>query len=506
MKIASTSALSTARRRPLAAAAASLFALAAPAAFASTWQVGNCNDAGPGSLRAVVAAAATLSGDTVDMSGLKCSAISLLTGAILVNQSSLTLQGPGAGALNVYNQHAKYSGGKIDRVINHQNTGTLTISGLTIAAGVFIGTNSTTASRPALGGCIYSQGNVTLSHSVVTACEAGYDYHYAYSNGNGSGGGIFALGNLFVSYSTIANNLVYAKGVPNGSGGYSSAGYARGGGAFAGKNFITKYSTISDNSARVYKGFGPANPYHSLGGGVYASRNASIYESTISGNAAGQGGGLLVTSALPTQATMSITNSTISGNQAYKAAALYANVPATIGNSTIAFNQISKSGHSPYAGVVFSARNGSFGVNLQSALFSNNTTYHVSSSDDDIAVIHNGAATVTITGANNLVYRGGPGVDSFPGDTLIGKCPLLKPLKDNGGATQTHDLYSGSPAVDAGNNATNLNYDQRGGPTPPPIAQPPLGYPRVSGIAADIGAYEVQQTDAIFNAGFEGCP
>jgi hypothetical protein len=31
------------------------------------------------------------------------------------------------------------------------------------------------------------------------------------------------------------------------------------------------------------------------------------------------------------------------------------------------------------------------------------------------------------------------------------------------------------------------------------------GLPRVSGTSADIGAYEYQQNDVIFSAGFEGC-
>jgi len=49
-------------------------------------------------------------------------------------------------------------------------------------------------------------------------------------------------------------------------------------------------------------------------------------------------------------------------------------------------------------------------------------------------------------------------------------------------------------------------YDQRDGPPPPPVAQPPDGYPRVSGPSADIGAYEMQKTDIIFYTEMEtGC-
>jgi hypothetical protein len=72
-----------------------------------------------------------------------------------------------------------------------------------------------------------------------------------------------------------------------------------------------------------------------------------------------------------------------------------------------------------------------------------------------------------------------------------GVCPLLGPLRDNGGPTRTHALYSRSPAIDAGGGTPN--YDQRGS-----------GYARKAGAGIDIGAYEVQ-ADVVFTGGFEGC-
>jgi hypothetical protein len=59
--------------------------------------------------------------------------------------------------------------------------------------------------------------------------------------------------------------------------------------------------------------------------------------------------------------------------------------------------------------------------------------------------------------------------------------PLLAPLDDNGGPTFTHALLSGSPAIDAGNNAYATDWDQRG-----------PGYPRIVNGIIDIGAFEVQ--------------
>jgi hypothetical protein len=52
-------------------------------------------------------------------------------------------------------------------------------------------------------------------------------------------------------------------------------------------------------------------------------------------------------------------------------------------------------------------------------------------------------------------------------------------LQDNGGFTQTMALGVGSPAIDAGNDATCADTDQRG------VARPQGSY-------CDIGAYEVE--------------
>jgi hypothetical protein len=65
-------------------------------------------------------------------------------------------------------------------------------------------------------------------------------------------------------------------------------------------------------------------------------------------------------------------------------------------------------------------------------------------------------------------------------------------LQNNGGPTLTHALSAGSPAIDHGNNAASLQYDQRGS-----------GFPRVVGANADIGAYELNSHDVIFRNGFD---
>jgi hypothetical protein len=58
--------------------------------------------------------------------------------------------------------------------------------------------------------------------------------------------------------------------------------------------------------------------------------------------------------------------------------------------------------------------------------------------------------------------------------------PDLGPLSDNGGPTLTHALLTGSPAIDAGNNASCPATDQRGTTRP-------------QGGRCDIGAFEFEE-------------
>ena len=68
---------------------------------------------------------------------------------------------------------------------------------------------------------------------------------------------------------------------------------------------------------------------------------------------------------------------------------------------------------------------------------------------------------------------------------LAGAYPLLGPLQDNGGPSQTHALLQGSPAIDAGNPATPGS----GGSACEAIDQ--RGVSRPQGAACDIGAFEL---------------
>src|SRR5207247_1199975 len=93
--------------------------------------------------------------------------------------------------------------------------------------------------------------------------------------------------------------------------------------------------------------------------------------------------------------------------------------------------------------------------------------------------IYNG--TVTSQGYNVCSDDGG-GFLNGAGDQ-INTDPLLGPLQDNGGPTFTHELLTGSPAIDAGDPKFTPPpyYDQRG-----------PDFWRVRNGRIDVGSFEVQ--------------
>ena len=467
----------TSRLKPLAAAFVAVFAVAGQEARAATWTVDTANNhcgdgggaSGQGDLSTLKGTLrfATYFADSSDTVNVLCSAITLTQGSIDLTQPNLTIKGVAANDL-VITQSAK------DRVFNHIGTGTLSLHDMTLTGGYYYLTIG------AYGGCIYSKGSVSLYDTGVVECQA------VSNGGDAHGGGVFTKGNLALTSSTIGLNSATASN--------HSGVNARGGGAFVQGDFTAGYSTILNNVAEV------TGTDQGRGGGLHLGGNVTISSSTISGNSAGQiVGGVDITSSNPASLVAHISDSTISGNRATYLGGLYVNSGTVkIANSTIAFNTATKgkiSSTAYAAGMVADSNVAAMSVTLQSSLIANNTYGTSTQTPNDLSLVHTSAHAITFNSApaNNLIFATSAAV---PSDTLKGVCPFLGPLRDNGGPTQTHALLSGSPALAAGNNADDLPFDQRG-----------TGYLRISTgeSAADIGAYEVQRTDIIFDTGFETC-
>jgi len=575
-----------ANRRVLSAGIASALALAAPAAIAApnVWPVQNCNDTGAGSLREILTAPTTLSGDTVDLTArTDCvnSTISLQLGEITIAQDSLTILGPGSDKLVI--DGTNLPGGNTytsnSRLFTHTGNGTLDIHALTLSGGHIYHTGNGYA---ALGGCLFSAKDVVLESVDVRECSAqsqGTAYGGGvYAKGSATldnvtlfgntaagnqvrGGGIAALGKVSATGGLTKNNTANAGGIALGGGisarggvsldgttviqntAVSSTAFAEGGGIYTRYDLDLQRATISGNTAKRSDGsnagagsggafsfFGPVSisyttiadnaangiPTNSVGGALTTLGDFRMDHSTVSGNTTtGAVGGIFKTENCGgcTQ-TFYMRNSTVSGNHADLTTGgvdIGAAQVVKLLNSTIAFNTAGK-GQGGGPGNYFPAGTGlqlyggtPTSVLLHSMLISNNT-YGASNIESDFSTFNEQTITFSDGPSNSLIRQ--TSVPNLPSGVITGACPLLRPLRDNGGLTKTHALSSTSPAIDAGDNVIggivitlNLN-DQRGNE----MGNGTATYLRTSGLLPDIGAYEVQQDDAIYDSSFEGCP
>ncbi len=221
----------------------------------------------------------------------------------------------------------------------------------------------------------------------------------------------------------------------------------------------------------------------------------SANRTTFSHNhASGRGG------AIDTLGPVTISNSTFVGNTALDGAAIFAFMfsRVTVVNSTFSANVADNSGGGIFiwkSGPAPTIINSTFshnkaatgaGVTVQGSLNLANTIFANSVSGGD-CYNTNSAGTINASGVN-LIEDGSCAVSG----ALSGDPKLDALLADNGGRTQTHALLPGSPAFNAGDNASAvdagnnpLQFDQRG-----------EGFARIRGGTVDIGAFEAPDDDA----------
>jgi len=407
-----------------------------------------------------------------------------LTLGVLDVFDAATINGAGAGSTIV-------DGGAADAVFSVLSEGDIdvTISALAVqngdsldnGGGIYNGENLTltdvvvTGNTAPSGGGVYNSwsGTVTLTNSSVTGNTAEFD-----------GGGILNEGpdTLNLVNSAVSGN---------------SAGEDGGG-------IANHYDASANIEGTVISG----NTAAAHGGGVYndlcCDALVTITDSTISGNQADDGGGIFHgDNTLPRAAGvsavvivpaagLSITNSTISGNQAFNGGGILNVGVIELTNVTIADNTASSA---PAVSAVVALGGGLGGgvFNPDGAVSMVNTIVADNTPDDClVAPVSNGhnldsddSCALTATGDQQ-------GVD-----------PLLAALALNGPPSrETHALPADSPAVDAGDDASCPDADQRG------VARPQDGDEGGAGSAVcDIGAYELvpdADNDGILDA-FDAC-
>jgi len=226
------------------------------------------------------------------------------------------------------------------------------------------------------------------------------------------------------------------------------------------------------------------NNSESSGGGILNYGPLNLTNVTISGNTASGahplgGGGIAHFGGAAT-----LNNVTISGNSAINTGgvdnggsgggiSVYNPATLNLNNVTIVNNNASASVPDLGAGGGIDVYADT--VNFKNTLIAGNTS---SGAGPDCA------GTLASQGYNLVQDTAGCTIAGDTTGNIIGQDPLLGALTNNGGATQTHSLLPGSPAIDAGNPAAPGNggnaceaSDQRG------VARP-------QGTRCDIGAYE----------------
>jgi hypothetical protein len=217
-----------------------------------------------------------------------------VTGTIPLNSALpdlnnvVVIQGPGASSLTI--QRSNVAAFRIFTIAPNTD---VNISGVTVANGLV------SDSPTATGGGIHNAGNLTLERVVVTGNKAQNvccDAH---------GGGIYnaATGQLTVRDSTITGNLAYSEGMA-------------GGGIYNLGSLTVTSSTVADNTAQSTPAFpfghggglfnGPGGTATVINSTVHGNRSdfcggfsaggslAVISHSTFSANSAGEGGGICV--------------------------------------------------------------------------------------------------------------------------------------------------------------------------------------------------------------------
>ncbi|HWC60899.1 MAG TPA: choice-of-anchor Q domain-containing protein [Verrucomicrobiae bacterium] len=452
--------------------------------------VTNSSDAGPGTLRQAIAD--SVSGDTIVFALDDTNTITLTNGQLLIT-NDLTIVSSNA-------MIAMDTGGN-SRVLEISSSNTVVLDSLIITNGnVFdIG-----------GGILVDNGaTLTLTNCIVA------------SNIAGAGGGIFISTNSAVAI----NNCIFSGNSATNNGGaidnetnstlaiidslLTGNSAQRGGAIF--NNFSTNllnHCTLSTNSAEdggaianfdsvlIATNLTVSANSAASGGGIFNLNNSllALDSSILSGNTGTNfGGGLINTNG----GTAAIINSTLFDNScpADQGGGVDNWSVITVNNCTIAASTsgggfvnnggVAVCNNSTFSGNVALFDGGGFYAIFGTNILNNCTISGNSANRRAGGIYENNSLSLltnTIVAGNTAVRSNANILGNISGaNNLTNGDPLLAPLGNYGGLTQTMPPLTGSPAINVGvDSVTNLfTTDQR-------------GFLRLASTHVDIGAVEVQ--------------
>ena len=291
------------------------------------------------------------------------------------------------------------------------------------------------------GGLYVNGGSLTIASSAITTNQAagGSAGLGGSFNGFGQAGGLYTIGTLTVSDSTLSSNTgggIYNGGtltVSNSTLSGNSASFY-GGAIYNGGTLTVSNSTLSGNST---------NSITFSGGAIYNGGTLTVSNSTLSGNSTNGFGG-----AIYNRGTLTVSNSTLSGNSALlEGGGIFTDIngtqSVTLTNVTLTANRANTGGGccSPGGGLI------AWGTRwplLHNTLIAGNFRGATGTTRDDVF------GALDAGGDYNLIGDGTgmTGLSDGVNGNQVGSAdapidPLLGPLQNNGGPTRTHALLPG---------------------------------------------------------------
>ena len=446
----------------------------------------NRNDSGEGSLRQAISEASLESAAVHFAPSLSGETISLVGGQLLVDKAlvidasnlpdgiTIDATSPNTRVLKINNGYPvtlvglKLTGGNVSSSVPPENSGGAIYndSNLTLFECHIFG------NLAELGGGIYNNQGATLSiiNSIFLDNSAGHGGGI-FSNGNSilkncrliensatdTGGGILTEGLISESINLKASNCILSGNSASSGGGIFNKG-------------LDGRSIVDIDTCTLSGNFADAN-----GGGILNEGRGedrailNIISSTLSGNTALEGGAIH-SSGIIGSAVLDLDSCTLSGNSAGMiGGGILLDATATLlENCTLSANEASGQG----GGIFLS---GPSSLTLLGSIVSGNRSPGTTS---DLAIDVDSDESTIIAGRVNLIGElGNSGLSA--GNTIIVSAPLLAPLGDYGGPTQTMMPLPYSPAIDADSRDYGVQFDQR-------------GFQRRSNHTLDIGAVEIQ--------------
>jgi hypothetical protein len=334
-------------------------------------------------------------------------------------------------------------------------------------ATAYIETSQIKNNRAGSGGGITNLGTMTLFNPLLSANQATAPV-------SGVGGAVDNQGKASITGGVISNNTATTGGGINNQQQLTlrmvvlstNSAQNGNGGALANQTVTNQTAPTQTITATVTitNGYFANNSAQGNGGAIWNAGELALTHSTFNQNDAengGQGGAIF-----HQRGTMTMVNSTVSGNTAVGGGGLYvaAEGQGTLTHVTVAYNFGGSAGGLLSQNPAFRLSNTLLAKNLFFPGFLNDCTGAVTSLGYNL--LERSSCTVLGAAPGDIVGQADGDVDA-----KLGK------LQNHGFAIETHALLPGNPAINAGSPDSCLAVDQRG------VARP-------QGGRCDIGAYE----------------